>query len=751
MCEVLAPAGDEAAFYAALHSGADAIYLGLKDFSARRAAANFDLENLPNYTAAAHVCGAKVYVALNTLVKDAELDAFFSCALSAWNAGADALIIQDLFLGRILKETYPEMQLHLSTQAGVCNIYGARLAKRFGFSRVILARETPLADIAEIASEIETEVFVQGALCTCFSGQCYLSSLAGGNSGNRGLCKQPCRKKYSIDRKGFEKLSYKISLSDLCVGEEALRLAKAGVSSFKIEGRMRSAAYVGAAVRYYKDIFAGASEQELRGDLSDLKRTFNRGNYTRGLAFGQDKSFLSSDIQGHIGESVGVLCGCKKGAGYVFVRSSFLPRDGDGFKVIRGGKEEAGGGVWRSFYPTKPGGFYLPMSAKYRDGDEVFVTSDTALAERIARRKARIPVTIKGEFCAGKEPKITVRGTFGERTYTAEFVAEEAKSRAFSREEFENCFAKTDEYPFAVSFEGFSAGKDCFIVRSALNAFRRNVYARLYNELSAPRLSLCPRKIQTEKIFEKEDADGQCVVIDRGFSQKIYGGKHIDIAVFEPHDYKDETEIAAFLRDAQKCAHKKYLYLPAFCTGEDLASIKKHLSQFDGVYAEGAFALEFCREQGVPLFAGTGFNLFNRMSAFAALNEGADRVALSKELSASEITAIGLRGAFVVVGGRVQAMELGYCPFSRDCAHCDKRAEYVLTDESGRKFPLLRYENSQCRFQLFNYAPMISERKGNVLFDFRALDAEEKRAYLSGEAKKMLKTFTGGALKNGTI
>ena len=190
MPEILAPAGDTAAFNAALDSGADAIYLGLKSFSARRSAANFSAEELQNCIARAHVLGAKVYVALNTLVKDGEMEGFFASALDAWNAGADALIIQDVFLGKLLKRTYPEMVLHLSTQAGVCNVYGARLAKRYGFSRVILARETPLADIKKIAAEIETEVFVQGALCTCFSGQCYLSSFAGGNSGNRGLCKQ---------------------------------------------------------------------------------------------------------------------------------------------------------------------------------------------------------------------------------------------------------------------------------------------------------------------------------------------------------------------------------------------------------------------------------------------------------------------------------------------------------------------------------------------------------------------------------
>ena len=242
-----------------------------------------------------------------------------------------------------------------------------------------------------------------------------------------------------------------------------------------------------------------------------------------------------------------------------------------------------------------------------------------------------------------------------------------------------------------------------------------------------------------------------CAVIDRAFPPEIYGGAHIDIAVFAPHDYRDEREIEAFLRDAQKCAQKRYLYLPAFCTGEDLKAVQKILPRFDGAYAEGAFALEFCREQGAALFAGTGFNLFNRASALAAEEAGAEHIVLSKELSAAEIAAAGVREAFVLAGGRVQAMELGHCLFAKDCARCDRRAAYTLTDEEGREFPLLRYENSQCRFQLFNYAPLLSRREGNVLLDLRALGEEEKRACLAGEEKSVFKTYTGGALKNGIL
>ena len=175
MCEILAPAGNKECAISAINAGADAIYLGLKDFSARSSAENFDGDGLKEICNFAHAFGVKVYVALNTLVKDSEVDGFFDNCLLAHNSGADGLIISDIFLGGKLKELYPEVHIHLSTQAGVCNVYGAKLAKKMGFERVVLARETAFEDIKSICDIIETEVFVQGALCTCFSGQCYMS------------------------------------------------------------------------------------------------------------------------------------------------------------------------------------------------------------------------------------------------------------------------------------------------------------------------------------------------------------------------------------------------------------------------------------------------------------------------------------------------------------------------------------------------------------------------------------------------
>ena len=383
--ELLSPAGDKESFLAALDGGADAIYVGLSAFSARQNAANFTYEELKPLIFRAHVMGVKVYIAANTLIKDSEKQSFLASIAGAAECGADALIIQDLHLAESIRKVV-NLPLHLSTQAGVCNVWGAREAKRKGFSRVILARETELPEIAEISKIIETEVFIQGALCSSLSGHCLMSSFAGCNSANRGLCKQPCRKKYRLDGDS----EYMISLADLSVGERVTELAAAGVTSFKIEGRMRSPEYVYAATSYYRDILDGKE-----GDLSAMKRAYNRGDYTDGYAFGWNPSVRYPRENGHIGESVGKVT--SSGRGESFVKSDYRPNVGDGFKVLRDG-EDAGG---TSTFRTAKGGFYL--KGIYPTGCDVRIT-----ATNVQRTPRKISVAAEGEFNEGEPCKVTL-------------------------------------------------------------------------------------------------------------------------------------------------------------------------------------------------------------------------------------------------------------------------------------------------------------------------------------------------------
>lgn len=672
MTELLAPAGDEKTAYAALRAGADAVYLGLTRFSARESAENFCVSALEKLTREAHLLGAKVYVALNTLVKDGELSDFAAAAREAWNAGADAILMQDVFLGRALKELYPEIVLHLSTQAGCCNVHGARLAKACGFSRVVLARETPLADIPAISAVIETEAFVQGALCTCFSGQCYLSSFAGNNSGNRGRCKQPCRKQYSIDRAGFEAPAYALSLSDLSVGEDVRKLLEAGVASLKIEGRMRSPAYACAAVEYYRAVLDGRPAAEA---FSALKRAFNRGDYTRGLAFGQDKKLLSREVQGHIGERVGVL---SRRDGKWFCRSAFAADKGDAFKLLRGGKE-AGGAL---FSGAGPDGFYLTSRDRLMAGDEVRVTLDASLGERASVLTRRQEIGVKVTLRAG-EP---MRAECGDYVLTGA-VCERAERAPLTEEDVRACFLRTDTLPFAPRVTAETEG--AFAARSALNAFRRAFYEGLAAFLAPSRAPLAEKPLPLPSFTAEQG--GMTAVILSGSTVP----EGADMVIWKPADLADMAPPPG-----------AWLYLPPLLTAADEALIAPQLGRFAGVYCEGTYGAEFAKKYGVLLFAGTGWNLTNRIAVGGAL-EYARCAALSKELTLREQDALAAKGTFVLAAGDCKVMDLCYCPFGKTCASCDARAVYTMTDEAGRKFPLRRYRVAEgCRFELFNCAPL---------------------------------------------
>ncbi len=682
MCEILAPAGGKESAMAAINSGADAIYLGLTQFSARSSAENFDTENFLQLSRYARAFGVKIYVAMNTLVKDEELVQFLSTLVEVWNAGADAIILSDIFLGKYIKACYPEITLHLSTQAGVCNVYGAKLAKKYGFDRVILSRETPIEEIKLITKVIETEVFVQGALCTCFSGQCYMSSFAGGNSGNRGKCKQPCRKLYSLDRKGFEAQAYRLSLSDLCVGNGVFELIEAGVSSFKIEGRMRRPEYVAAAVNYYKNLLNGSVTSS---DLSNLKRTYNRGNYTKGLIFGQDKSFISSAVQGHIGEFIGFLK-VRKGKYYCCSDKKFVK--GDGFKILRGGKEVGGA----EFVENTSDGFIIGSKARLCNGDKVFITTDSTVNASLLSNSRKINVKLSARFLKGERAAIEIGGLeiFGNE------ILEEATSRPLTADDIKECFNKVDKYPFHIEYTSILTD-GVFIPSSAINALRRTVYERYFDYISENKNKKIALKhsIPNVKICE----NNKIAVIS---TQNIK--TDADITIFKPKNYALSDFVAKDL----------FLYLPPFMTTAELERCKRQICNFGGIYCDGSWAIELANELQMPLFAGAGFNISNCIDVTVC---PADYTVLSKELTFTEQRKLSGPNVFALSLGDIKVMDLIYCPFEKRCAECDKRNRYTLTDENGRKFPIRRYQTSACRFEVYNCASLVGVSPVGVLID----------------------------------
>ncbi len=285
MLELLAPAGSPESVIAAVQSGADAVYMGFGDFNARRGAANFSQEEFTKAVRYCRIRGCKVYVTLNTLVGDRELADAAGMARLASDLGADGIIIQDLGLIQVIREAVPDIPLHASTQMSVHNLAGVEACAQMGLTRAVLARELSFEQIAFIAKHapIETEVFVHGALCFCHSGQCYMSSLIGRRSGNRGMCAQPCRMQYSM---GGRMDDYPLSLKDNCLVDKMQLLEDAGVTCAKIEGRMKRPEYTATVTEVYaKVIKERRAPSEVEYD--QLERAFSREGFTQGYFNGE--------------------------------------------------------------------------------------------------------------------------------------------------------------------------------------------------------------------------------------------------------------------------------------------------------------------------------------------------------------------------------------------------------------------------------------------------------------------------------
>ena len=290
MLELLSPAGSPEAVIAAVQSGADAIYLGLGDFNARRGAKNFTEQEFLDSVRYCRERGCKVYVTLNTLASDREMETVAKLGRFVSEAGVDAVIVQDLGVAMVLRSVCPDLPLHASTQMSIHNLGGVYAAAQMGITRVVLARELTLDQIAIIASRspIEVEVFVHGALCFCHSGQCYMSSLIGRRSGNRGMCAQPCRLQYSMGRRMGD---YPMSLKDNCLVDYLEALDKAGVACVKIEGRMKRPEYTAIVTEIYsKALREGKSPSE--EDYEKLTMAFSREGFTDGYLTGKKEDMF---------------------------------------------------------------------------------------------------------------------------------------------------------------------------------------------------------------------------------------------------------------------------------------------------------------------------------------------------------------------------------------------------------------------------------------------------------------------------
>lgn len=312
--ELLAPAGNMDSLKAAVMAGCDAVYLGGVLFGARAFAGNFTNEEIVDAINYAHLYGVKVYVTINTIIYDSEVERFLDYVRFLHKNNVDAVIIQDIGMFDLLRKKFPNLELHASTQMNIHNYDGALLAKKLGFKRVVMSRETPIDVIKKIKEEIdiEIEVFIHGALCVSYSGECLLSALVGKRSGNRGTCAQICRKKYDFyddDKNKLNTNNYLLSTKDLCTLKYVDKLIEIGVDSLKIEGRMKRSPYVYLVTKTYRkviDNYYNTGKLKIdENDIIELKKMFNR-NFTKGFMLNEDNNNFTYDKRpNNIGIEVG--------------------------------------------------------------------------------------------------------------------------------------------------------------------------------------------------------------------------------------------------------------------------------------------------------------------------------------------------------------------------------------------------------------------------------------------------------------
>ena len=515
--ELLVPAGGMEQLKAAVACGADAVYLGGPSFSARARADNFSQEELKQAIEYAHTCGVRVHVALNTLLTDDELLPALEFAAEAYKDGADAVIVQDTGLFSMLRRHLPKLPLHLSTQGTVTDLNGVRAAAAKGAERVILARELSLEEIREICrskGRTEIEIFVHGAICISLSGQCHMSGMAGGRSGNRGDCAQPCRLRYLLTKHGEEMISegYQLSPKDQCLLSHLEQIAEAGVDSVKIEGRMKSPEYVAAVTKIYRKhldlIRSEDSETAARcipDDLRVLRQIYSRGRFTdsyfRGNAYADLMSGLSPK---HQGLPAGKMEDYHKKSGHATVRLSEPLSIGDGVE-IRGRKGTADNVVTylrdskgRMVKSAEKGSVVEAGDLRIKrgipeKGSEVFKLTDRKMIQDLRQEYRRLPQRIPVRFrlrAAEGEPlilegKTEERGrSFRARSAGSELL-KPARSGEVDPESLKVKLSRTGDTPYFCAESVVELQGIPFIRAAVLNELRRQVLS----ELTLQRLS----------------------------------------------------------------------------------------------------------------------------------------------------------------------------------------------------------------------------------------------------------------------
>ena len=723
--ELLAPVGSFEALKAAVQNGANAVYLGGKDFGARASANNFDRDELKEAVKYAHIRGVQVFVTTNTLRKENEIEDFLEYAKFLYDIDVDAIILQDIGMARLIKRELPDFELHASTQMVAHSLEDVKYLESVGFDRVVLAREVTVEEIKYICDncKADIEVFVHGALCVCYSGQCLMSSMIGNRSGNRGRCAQPCRQRYElIDVYTGEVVNsngdYLLSPRDLNAIEEIDKVIDAGVHSLKIEGRMKRPEYVATVIDGYRktiDEYLATNKLNVSDEtINDLYTIFNR-KFTKGLLLGDvGKDMMNSQLPNNQGLYVGTVVDYNKKAKRLKIKLANTLKKGDGINLGGGtiGRIIKNGNIETIGYKGET--IELDFVGEARKGQIVFKTSDSELMDRVQATFTQDKEFVKNIIDAkitiklGQKPILTLKDRHSnEATIEGDKIVEEAMKVALSKEKVETQLRKLGNTPYELDLLEIELDDNVSLPISLLNQMRRDCIELLDKE----RVSIKNRKYKNKTVKYKP------VLYNRNKQQeisvKVKNLEQLESALECGLDriyYEDTNTIDKAMRLAMKYNKKVIYSAPRIIRNKEY----NHLAKANNA---GVESVQLGNYGSIDYFKDKKLNIDYYLNAFNSetINYykeiGADTLCISQELNINEIketikyTDINIES---VVYGYTPLMITEYCPMGvivRDCkkdkrvAKC-KESIYALRNSKGDEFRVS--QDIFCRSTIYN-------------------------------------------------
>ena len=725
MTELLAPAGSFESLRAALLAGADAVYVGGGRFGARAYAQNFGQEELMEAIDLCHLKGKHLYLTVNTLLKERELAGeLYDYIAPLYERGLDAVLVQDFGVFRFLKREFPELPLHGSTQMTVHSSMGARFLQEAGASRVVVARELSLEEIRGIRREtsLEIEAFVHGALCYSFSGQCLLSSMIGGRSGNRGRCAQPCRLPYTLIKgeRTVLREKYLLSPRDICTLSILPEIIEAGVCSLKIEGRMKNPEYAALTVgiyRKYVDRFLQNGKENWtveEQDIRDLMDLYNRGGFSTGYYKTRNgREMMSLDCPSHYGTAGAKVQGTEKGKTVLTALEDLNGQD-----VLEGG--------YTLGAPVKKGRtFSMRMQEGCRKGKVLRRTKNAALLAELSaflkNRPEKEKINGKLIISLQKPAILMVENALCQAEARGE-MAQPAKNQGLTEDALRKQMEKTGNTPFVFEKLDISVEKGCFQPIQSLNELRRQALDELKRRTLERFFRVLPSREPAKEgggggVKEKRDFSFSLTALVQTEEQlaAVLSQEKIGRVYLDGLEGMYRGEKAARYRErCRLCGKEVWAVLPAIFRLEtrktwDREQTARVLASYDGILIRNIEEFFYLREAGVSserMMGDGSIYLYNRETRAFWQELGLRRFTVSPELNTGEIADVGCEDSELVVYGRTALMTSAQC-VKKTAGLCDRHPEVLyLKDRKGARFPV-KTSCGFCYNTIYNGVPLV--------------------------------------------